>query len=57
MRTHWRSGSTPVRRISEEDQLVAIGGTEVDQTPPVGWSDLVFTPNPGTAMDGTSSVV
>lgn len=36
---------------------MAIGGTEVDQTPPVGWSDLVFTPNPGTAMDGTSSVV
>lgn len=33
------------------------GGTEVDQTPPVGWSDIVFTPNPGTVMDGTSSVV
>jgi len=36
---------------------VAIGGAEVDQTPPVGWSDLLFTPNAGTVMDGSSSVV
>ena len=43
--------------ISAEDQPVAIGGTEIDQTPPVGWSDIVFTPNPGTVMDGTSFVV
>ena len=32
-------------------------GTEVDQTPPVGWSDMVFMPNPGTVMDGSSFVV
>lgn len=58
--TGWSTtvAATVTRLNMSAGDSVALGGaTAADYTPVVGWSDVVFTPNPGTVMSGNAFVV